>query len=254
MNPRVSPRLAAALLTFTAVAGGAFASACSSSSSNAGGPGSSADSGLTDGTMAVEAGSDAEPAMDSGVAPESGVVCPPTPVLGATPPAGSIPCGPTHDGGTRSCSNGRQCCLGGPIGFSPMLDADILDPDQCGLWTGNGAGCTNPPDAGIGIACTQVADCTANAATGTLSCCLVGATLAQAASCGGWTYVQSLAPGAAVVCESPTTAEGGTIVTDGGTGTCNAGETQLCQTSVDCPPGKTCTAMQLQDVVVGFCQ
>jgi hypothetical protein len=116
---------------------------------------------------------------------------------------------------------------------------------QCAPWTQGGTGCTNPTGTSIGIACTQIADCVANGATGaTVACCLQGAT--APADPAGCTYPKSHS-GTAVACET-------TSGTGNAPGTCAAGEVQICSADADCPAGLHCVAGKWKILQVGFCQ
>jgi hypothetical protein len=223
---------------------GTFAGAgCSSSSSGGSGGGSGSSSGGA-GDSSVDTGTGSDTGVetdssesDSGASPDCGKL--PTLHMNA---AGDIYCGygPADDaggdGGEINCGTGTECCLGGSIGGGQY------DPQACATWSATGAGCDNPPgvDGGastaIGIACNQIADCTANGQAAGGSCCLQGATVATVAGCG---YPKAK-DGNAIVCET--------------TATCTSGETQICSSQADCPSGMTCTAGKWKIYDIGFCQ
>ena len=241
----------------TVGAGGMTATACGSSSGGPAGGGSGGGSGSGSGGGSDSGpdvsvgddggtGGDTGPAVgDGGGGPDCGKI----PSLHPEPAAGDIYCGfGGADGGSVTCSTGNECCLGG--GTAPNYD-----PQACAPWTATGAGCTNPgEDAGkgssIGIACNQVADCTANGVSGAVACCITGSPKGPTAVAGcGYSKATS---GSAVICE-------GTVgAADGGgtssTGTCAAGEVQVCQADVDCPTGMHCGAGKWKIFQLGFCQ
>ena len=237
-------KLALVLGATLSLAGGlAFGTACSSSSGSGGGSGggsgsssggSAADSGMgADVTMNEDGGTDSGNETDTGSV--NGPDCGKIPSLHANP-AGDVYCGYGADGGTIDCLTGTQCCLGGSIG------GGMYDPQVCSNWNALGTGCDNPDGGGIGIACNQISDCTANGMANATACCLQGASAAPVTGCG----YDKAKNGTAIVCEGNG---------DGGTGAtaCAVGETQICSSNADCPTGTTCQAGKWKIYQVGFC-
>jgi hypothetical protein len=213
------------------------------STGNDGGTGSdtatAGDSG-TDGAGLDSATSDTGSSADGGDGAVVDASCGSTPSLHVDTP-GSIFCGYDFEAGADlTCATGQECCLGGSIG------GGLYAQQACSTWTANGTGCTNPADGGaIGIACSQISDCTANGVTGaTVACCLQGGTVPVMAP--GCTYPKSTL-GSAIVCEAA--GSGGAA----SAGTCAAGEIQICSADSDCPTGKTCTPGKWKIFQVGFC-
>jgi len=219
------------------------------STGNDGGTGSDTSTGAdsaatsdagTDGARLDSATSDTGSSADGGDGAVVDASCGSTPSLHVDT-AGSIFCGYDFEAGADlTCATGHECCLGGSIGGGNYAQ------QACSGWSANGMGCTNPPDGGaIGIACSQISDCTANGATGaTVACCLQGGTVPVDPP--GCTYPKSTL-GSAIVCE--TSGSGGAAIA----GTCAAGEIQICSANTDCPTGKTCIAGKWKIFQVGFC-
>jgi hypothetical protein len=189
------------------------------------------DDGPNDDGTAPDAGDDG--AADAG----ADVSCGSLPTLHEDE-GGTIYCGFAADGGVLDCPTGQQCCLGGSTGGGVFL------PDEC---TSRGAACANggAPDAGIPaipIACTQIADCTANGVAA-VACCLQGAS--APAPQPGCSYPRSKG-GSAIVCETGTA---GTTAP----AACATGEVNICSSQADCPSGKTCTPGKWKIFQVGFC-
>jgi hypothetical protein len=179
----------------------------------------------SDGGVATDASNpvDANPPLDANVPPDTGVVCGSTPSLHPAD-AGDIYCG-FSDAGSIYCGVGEQCCLGGPIG------GGVFAPEQCAPF---GSACPNPPMLGLPIECWQPADCAANGTPGV--CCLRATAPAIVPGCG---YYKATG-GTGVFCEQGAT--------------CAAGEVQACESTSDCPAGKTCFATKWKIYQLGFCQ
>ncbi len=216
--------------------GGALTeTACSSSSngSSSGGSGSGSGGG-SDASMDSASTGDTGMEEDTGTSSGggdggAGVDCGSIPSLHANTP-GDIYCGyGAPDGGDLDCLTGSMCCLGGSIGGGQYA------PQVCGTWNAAGSGCTNPDGGGIGIACNQISDCTANSDAGFGACCLQGGSEAMVAGCG---YPKAK-DGNAIACES--------------TATCAIGEIPICSSQADCPSGTTCTAGKWKIYQIGFC-
>jgi hypothetical protein len=228
--------------TLSMVGGLVVGTACSSSSGNGSGSGSG-----SGGTMDSGSGSDSATNEDSGNMETDSATGTDSGSTGTDAgcknvklhpgnAGGDIYCGYGTDGGSLSCGTGTECCVGGEIGTS-----GTYDPQICAPWNAGGTGCTNPEGGAIGVACNQVSDCTANGSTGAVACCLQGASLGAVAGC---TY-QHAKDGTAIICESSGSG-------DGGTGTCAAGELQVCTQQSDCATG-TCTAVTWKLFQIGVC-
>jgi hypothetical protein len=217
----------------TVVGGSSTGGSASSTGGSTGG--SSSSGGFDDAGVFFDASTGDD---SSTVGTDASPACGVTPTLHVNTP-GSMYCGYSSTGTMLTCQTGAQCCLGGPLG------GGMYAPQECDPWTGGGSGCMNPVGGGaIGIACNQIADCAANGFTGTIACCLQGATVpAMPAGCD---YLKST-HGTAIVCED---------VGDSGVtaGTCAAGEVQICSADVDCPSGMQCVPGKWKIFEVGFCQ
>jgi hypothetical protein len=225
----------------TVAAGGVSATACSSSSSPL--PSSPEhDSGASE-TSSGGSSSGSGSGSSSGSSSDAGADCGTTPGSHASE-AGTIFCG-FDDAGDLYCPTTQQCCLGGGIGGGNFA------PEECAAY---GAACTNGGgDSGsntqpIAIACEQIADCKANGMAGATACCLQGAKCAAGYTCEG-------TPGA---CPYPKFSDGTAIVCEGDGGgattACQAGETQICGATADCPTGQTCVFGKWKILQLGFCQ